>query len=80
MKTARLFIPMLGLALLGACATPATHTADNSAVTANIRAHRQASAMLPSSTIRMTNAIDRYNKNKTEPPVSMHTTNSVSDE
>ncbi len=80
MKTARFLIPVLGLALLGACASAPTHTADNSAVAANIRAHRQASVMLPVSTIRMTNAIDRYNKNKTEPPVSMHTTNSVSDE
>jgi len=71
---------MLGLTLLGACATPATHTADNSAVAANIRTHIQADRKLPVSTPRMTLAISRYNKNDVDPPVSMHTTNSVSDE
>ena len=78
MKALRYTGPALVLLSLAACASSPSDLGTHSAVAANIRAHSQATRALPSSTARMTLAISKYNKNKIEPPVNMHTTDSVS--
>ncbi len=65
---------------LTACATTPPGIGNNSAVAANIKAHRLAKGALPVSTARMALAIQRYNKNESEPPVKMRTTENVSEE
>ncbi len=66
--------------LLSACTSTSTDRAFNSAASANILAHRNASDELPVSTERMALAISRYNENDSEKPVKMHTTDDVTDD
>jgi len=78
MKAFRHIGPALVLLSLVACTSTPSDMGDNSAVAANVRTHTLAKGALPASTARMTLAIRKYNKNKIEPPVNMHTTDSVS--
>ncbi|PHS21847.1 MAG: hypothetical protein COA85_12435 [Robiginitomaculum sp.] len=82
MKRFRHIGPALVLLSLVACTStspnPGAGMGAHSAVAANIRTHSLAKGTLPPSTARMMLAISKYNKNETEPPVNMHTTDSVS--
>ena len=65
------------LALPSACASVPAAPVGGSATAANIRAQSQADDVWPVSAKRMGLAIRRYQQNKSLPPASMRTTDSV---